>query len=651
MTVPRPGPDGAGRSASTATVGACRSPPASSRPRASDSVAARTAIAVVAVLAVAVVLLAGASRPKNQAAAPARRATPDRGGHRRPRARTTGSSSSGRRAARASARRRRSRWTTRIPSGAVDRPRARPRQGHRRQPFGLAAPEPGRPRRLGRRLRRTRSKSWSARTSRGSSTWSGSTRAACSAPRRSVRRRARRWTQLIADRPRLLDRRRHPGGHRRVRRARRRRAAEHGRALLGHVDTSARRRTWTSCARRSATTSSRTSASPTARSSAPPTPRCFPRRVGRLVLDGAAAPTLTSARSPRARRVGFESALRAYVDGLPGRPRCPLSGSVDDGLAQIRGLLDRARAEPAAHQHRPATSPGSLAFYGHRAAAVRAVTTGRYLTPGADRGAPAATTARRCSRSPTSTTTASPDGTYTHELDGRVQRDQLPGQPRLRRLRDDARRGRPDRGRRAHRRLVLRLRRHACARSGRCPRWAGLDSYAAEGAAPILVVGTTNDPATPYRWRSSWPTCLSSGALLTYEGEGHTAYGSSNDCIAGAVDAYLLSGRVPRRAPAADLRLGLPEARRRVTVTAWHPSLPPRLSGGPARRRPGARLVVRSALLGWAAGARSSLGPGAPTLTSGRGPVVRAGAAFASSASWWRTSCPARRAASSTAVP
>ena len=33
--------------------------------------------------------------------------------------------------------------------------------------------------------------------------------------------------------------------------------------------------------------------------------------------------------------------------------------------------------------------------------------------------------------------------------------------------------------------------------------------------------------------------------LLTYEGEGHTAYGSSNDCIANAVDAYLLSGTVP----------------------------------------------------------------------------------------------------------
>ncbi|WP_456823968.1 hypothetical protein [Cellulomonas sp. P5_E12] len=51
-------------------------------------------------------------------------------------------------------------------------------------------------------------------------------------------------------------------------------------------------------------------------------------------------------------------------------------------------------------------------------------------------------------------------------------------------------------------------------------------------------------------------------------------------------------------------------------------------SSGPARRRPSTGLVVRSALLGWAAGARSSLGPGAPTITGGRGPLVRTGAAL-----------------------
>ena len=83
-----------------------------------------------------------------------------------------------------------------------------------------------------------------------------------------------------------------------------------------------------------------------------------------------------------------------------------------------------------------------------------------------------------------------------------------------------------------------------------CAQWpvpevGGLDSYAAEGAAPILVVGTTDDPATPYAWAEQLADHLSSAVLLTYEGEGHTAYGSSNDCIADTVDAYLLTGAVP----------------------------------------------------------------------------------------------------------
>ena len=37
------------------------------------------------------------------------------------------------------------------------------------------------------------------------------------------------------------------------------------------------------------------------------------------------------------------------------------------------------------------------------------------------------------------------------------------------------------------------------------------------------VVGTTRDPATPYKWAKSLASQLSSGTLLTYEGDGHTA--------------------------------------------------------------------------------------------------------------------------------
>jgi hypothetical protein len=67
----------------------------------------------------------------------------------------------------------------------------------------------------------------------------------------------------------------------------------------------------------------------------------------------------------------------------------------------------------------------------------------------------------------------------------------------------------------------------------------------AEGSAPIMVVGTTGDPATPYKWSVSLANELANGFLVTYEGEGHTAYGRSNDCVVRAVDDFLIGGVVP----------------------------------------------------------------------------------------------------------
>ncbi|MEU1132865.1 alpha/beta hydrolase [Streptomyces sp. NPDC005900] len=67
----------------------------------------------------------------------------------------------------------------------------------------------------------------------------------------------------------------------------------------------------------------------------------------------------------------------------------------------------------------------------------------------------------------------------------------------------------------------------------------------ARGAAPIVVVGTTRDPATPYRWARALASQLTSGRLLTYEGDGHTAYGRGSGCVDATINAYLLEGKAP----------------------------------------------------------------------------------------------------------
>jgi pimeloyl-ACP methyl ester carboxylesterase len=61
----------------------------------------------------------------------------------------------------------------------------------------------------------------------------------------------------------------------------------------------------------------------------------------------------------------------------------------------------------------------------------------------------------------------------------------------------------------------------------------------AAGAPPILVIGTTRDPATPYVWAQALASQLKSGVLLTYTGDGHTAYVRHNLCVDAAVHSYV----------------------------------------------------------------------------------------------------------------
>ncbi|MGW2253174.1 alpha/beta hydrolase, partial [Kitasatospora sp. NPDC001660] len=66
----------------------------------------------------------------------------------------------------------------------------------------------------------------------------------------------------------------------------------------------------------------------------------------------------------------------------------------------------------------------------------------------------------------------------------------------------------------------------------------------APGSAPILVVGSTGDPVTPYPWAQRMAAGFEHGVLLTREGDGHTAYDKSG-CVRDAVAAYLVDGRLP----------------------------------------------------------------------------------------------------------
>jgi pimeloyl-ACP methyl ester carboxylesterase len=69
---------------------------------------------------------------------------------------------------------------------------------------------------------------------------------------------------------------------------------------------------------------------------------------------------------------------------------------------------------------------------------------------------------------------------------------------------------------------------------------------AAPGAPPILVIGTTRDPATPFVWAQALAHQLSSGVLLTHDGDGHTAYIDMDPCVDSVVAKYVIDLQPPK---------------------------------------------------------------------------------------------------------
>lgn len=267
----------------------------------------------------------------------------------------------------------------------------------------------------------------------------------------------------------------------------------------------------------------------------------FPDRAGRLVLDGAIDPTLDDGEMSEGQAVGFENALRAYVTDCQAGQDCPLTGSVDEGMQQVRGVLDAAYDRPyPTSGEREVTQ--SLAFYGV-AVTLYAEQNWPILTQALDEAINAGTgdtllyladfyNDRNADGSFSTNSTEA--FSAVNCLDSRSSDDVDEMRAQAAEIEEAA----PTMG------TFFTYGGLACA-SWPYPEVEQEYDVAAPGAPPIVVIGTTNDPATPYVWSEGMADTLESGVLVTYEGEGHTAYGRSNDCIAGAVEDYLVEGTVP----------------------------------------------------------------------------------------------------------
>ncbi|MDX3228349.1 alpha/beta hydrolase [Streptomyces sp. ME19-01-6] len=267
----------------------------------------------------------------------------------------------------------------------------------------------------------------------------------------------------------------------------------------------------------------------------------FPRRVGRLVLDGALDPALSSERINRDQTAGFETAFTAFAQDCVRRTGCPL-GTRD--VAQARERLTAFFTRLDAHP----VPTGENRRLGESLA-----TTG-VLAALYDEGAwPQLRTALRSAmRGDGSGLLTLADLYYERDGDGSYA-NLMYANPAVNCLDLPPAFRTP-----ADVRKAIPVFQKASPVFGKALAWSALNCaywpvhptgtprpLHAKGAAPIVVVGTTRDPATPYTWARSLSSQLTSATLLTYDGDGHTAYGRGSACIDTAIDTYLLTGAPP----------------------------------------------------------------------------------------------------------
>ncbi|MGR6971859.1 alpha/beta hydrolase [Streptomyces cynarae] len=274
----------------------------------------------------------------------------------------------------------------------------------------------------------------------------------------------------------------------------------------------------------------------------------FPDRVGRMVLDGAMDPALSARRLNEEQTAGFETAFQSFAKDCVRRSDCPLGGpgaspaKVGDKLKAFFKKLD---ASPIPTGDADGRRLGE-------ALATTGVIAAMYDEAAWPRLRQALTSAIR-HRDGAGLLMLS-DSYYERDAGGRYS-NLMSANAAVNCLDLPPAFSGPEDVERA-----LPAFEKASPVFGRGLAWASLSCaywpvratgqphrIRAKGAAPIVVVGTTRDPATPYRWARSLASQLSSGRLLTYDGDGHTAFGRGSRCVDSAIGAYLLRGTPPAK--------------------------------------------------------------------------------------------------------
>ncbi|WP_369391730.1 alpha/beta hydrolase [Streptomyces sp. CG1] len=269
----------------------------------------------------------------------------------------------------------------------------------------------------------------------------------------------------------------------------------------------------------------------------------FPKNVGRAVLDAVVDPTQNPEDSALGQAKGFQLALDNFAaDCTSKTSECPIGNTAQDVKDRIAKLLNDLETKPI-----PGITPRQLT----QTAATNGIAQSlyskdfwEYLTEGLEQAYEG--DGKILMLLSDSMNGRSENGEYSNITAANTAINCADEKPRY--TADDIQRKLPE-----FRAASPLFGDYLAWGMISCTDWAvpGAADHpdvSAPGSAPILVVGNTGDPATPYEGAQKMVEALGKGVAveLTYKGQGHGAYDSKDKCVQGAVNAYLLDGKEPQ---------------------------------------------------------------------------------------------------------
>jgi pimeloyl-ACP methyl ester carboxylesterase len=272
----------------------------------------------------------------------------------------------------------------------------------------------------------------------------------------------------------------------------------------------------------------------------------FPDKVGRFVLDGAIDPRVPDEQQTLNQLAGFNLALNNYLkDCVNKNSDCPFTGTLEQAQQSVKNFLLEMEGK-------------TLKTDSQRELTISSATTGLILALYSDTYWPYLSQAFEEAFDGDGSTFLLLADTYNDRMsDGSYNGNSLEANIAINCL-DSRASSEPAAMAKQNQKLLKVspiLGRYWQNGALTCEQWPfpvaeRPESYSAEGAPTIMVVGTTGDPATPFEQSVALAhEVLADGFLVTFRGEGHTAYGRSNKCVSDAVDDFLIRGAVPSKEP------------------------------------------------------------------------------------------------------